>query len=54
MKNIFVALLFLLSLCAYGQEEDFIGGNCTSIMVGKKASADGSVITSHTDRKSVV
>ena len=29
-------------------EEDLVGGNCTSIMVGRKASADGSVITSHT------
>ncbi len=49
MKNIFLlALISLLSLCAFGQDEEFIGGNCTSIMVGKKASADGSVITSHT------
>lgn len=30
------------------QEDELIGGNCTSIMVGCKASADGSVITSHT------
>jgi len=30
-----------------GQEE-FVGQSCTSIMVGKKASRDGSVITSHT------
>lgn len=38
---------FAFSQDAY-QAEDFIGGNCTSIMVGKKASSDGSVITSHT------
>ena len=29
-------------------EEHLVGANCTSIMVGCKASADGSVITSHT------
>ena len=28
--------------------QDFEGASCTSIMVGKKASTDGSVITSHT------
>lgn len=46
-------LALLISLCfigieVYGQQEELIGANCTSIMVGCKASADGSVITSHT------
>lgn len=46
-------LLFAIcSLCvsAFAQDSDwqFKGENCTSIMVGRKASADGSVITSHT------
>ena len=49
-------LLFVLviALCAttaqaqYRDPEAFDGQNCTSIMVGKLASKDGSVITSHT------
>lgn len=55
MKKLFV---FVLSMCAwYGtlqaQEIEFSEPvnhpeSCTSIMVGKKASTDGSVITSHT------
>lgn len=42
---------FCLSIClvfAYAQDERLVGANCTSIMVGCKASVDGSVITSHT------
>jgi dipeptidase len=56
MKNI---LLFTLILLAYGrlsllaQDAEFAAPvstpeSCTSIMVGKKASTDGSVMTSHT------
>ena len=33
---------------AFAQETELVGANCTSIMVGCKASTDGSVITSHT------
>ena len=33
---------------AQEDQEQLVGANCTSIMVGKKASTDGSVITSHT------
>ena len=32
----------------FAQETELVGANCTSIMVGCKASTDGSVITSHT------
>ena len=47
MKNIlFAALCALLSLSISAQEYD--GQSCTSIMVGRLASEDGSVITSHT------
>ncbi len=46
-------VLVLLSCFLYSQDKsDWIEGvpdGCTSITVGKKASADGSVITSHTD-----
>jgi dipeptidase len=54
MKNrlffLFSALLFATtSLIAQVQKSDpWFGESCTSIMVGKKASADGSVFTSHT------
>lgn len=48
-KTISLFCSFLLSLTfAYAQTEEYVGQNCTSIMVGKRASADGSVITSHT------
>ena len=41
-------LLFGLNTMAQDENERLVGANCTSIMVGKKASTDGSVITSHT------
>jgi len=36
--------LFILSISSYAQVED----SCTSIIVGKDASVDGSVMTTHT------
>lgn len=48
MKRLIILPLFFLLLPAYGLAEDFDRDACTSIMVGKKASTDGSVITSHT------
>ncbi len=45
-------LLCVFSLTALAQHPDWEGGypdGCTSITVGKAATADGSVITSHTD-----
>ena len=44
---LFVIALFSLPVAAQ-DEESFPMQSCTSIMVGKKASTDGSVITSHT------
>lgn len=41
---LFASITIVLSLSA----QEFNGQSCTSIMVGRKASADGSVITSHT------
>lgn len=47
MKKILLILVAAaLSLTLFGQEFD--GASCTSIMVGRKASTDGSVMTSHT------
>lgn len=43
-----LSLALGLALSGFAQEEEFIGSNCTSIMVGRQASTDGSVITSHT------
>lgn len=53
MKKIllFTFIVGILQLSAQTSLEDEITGNmeCTTITVGKKASADGSVMTSHTD-----
>lgn len=50
-KTVLTALVLFLSFQLYSQtgpEDPWFGESCTSIMVGKKASADGSVITAHT------
>ncbi len=51
MKKILLLLSFaccLTLLNAQPLPEEYVGQSCTSIMVGKKASTDGSVMTSHT------
>ena len=52
MKRILFLLAIALALPLAAQNpvgaQDFTGQNCTSIMVGRLASTDGSVITSHT------
>ncbi len=53
IKILSLALCFGLVAVSQAQniqlpEENLVGANCTSIMVGCKASDDGSVITSHT------
>ena len=48
---LFLLAFILISFNINAQDvdaQDFEGASCTSIMVGKKASTDGSVITSHT------
>lgn len=49
IKSLLLVVCFTLAAYfALGQDEMLVGANCTSIMVGCKASTDGSVITSHT------
>lgn len=48
MKKIILILLSGLFCLSVFAQEEYVGGNCTSIMVGRLASTDGSVITSHT------
>lgn len=50
--GLFISLIFTLSFSYAQDKTDWEGDypdGCTSITVGKKASADGSVMTSHTD-----
>lgn len=47
-KTILITLALLSSFVLKAQDEENSGLECTSIMVGRKASTDGSVITSHT------
>ena len=52
MKKVLLSLALLAFVFSVGGQEisqpEFDGQSCTSIMVGKRASKDGSVITSHT------
>ncbi|MBU0487315.1 MAG: C69 family dipeptidase [Bacteroidetes bacterium] len=55
MRKIFVLIFLSIAIASNGQQIDPQTGNriypdgCTSVTVGKKASSDGSVMTSHTD-----
>ncbi len=47
--TIILAFLLLIPMVANSQSDEYpLSESCTSIMVGKKATTDGSVITSHT------
>ena len=48
MKRTLLLLTAIAVIIPLHAQEEYIGQSCTSIMVGKKASTDGSVITSHT------
>lgn len=50
MKKTILLLSLAMTFMATAQDlpAEYVGQSCTSIMVGKKASTDGSVITSHT------
>ena len=48
MKRLLLLIAATLLGCYAGAAQDEFSESCTSIMVGRKASVDGSVITSHT------
>ena len=47
-RLLFLPLFLAVFTFVRSQEEFFDGQSCTSIMAGRKATVDGSVITSHT------
>lgn len=52
MKKILTIILSLLTCSLFAQvdlDSEINNMECTSVTVGKKASKDGSVMTSHTD-----
>ncbi len=51
LKSTLLTALLLISFTFFAQtqyEDSWVGESCTSIMVGRKASTDGAVMTSHT------
>lgn len=51
LKSVLLTALLLISFTFFAQtqhEDSWVGESCTSIMVGRKASTDGAVMTSHT------
>lgn len=48
MKRLLLSLLAALAISLPLFSQEYVGDSCTALLVGKKASSDGSVMTSHT------